>query len=141
LISRDFGVKVEITGIEHIAINARDGEKTKDFYSRIMGFPQLETIDRGDCEITYFALPNGSRLEMFDYYGKNHSLDRQETDSGLRHLAFKVKDVASHEAQLKALGVEITLSTCDLPELNARVLLFKDPNGITIKFCENLSND
>jgi glyoxylase I family protein len=141
MIRRGFGENVNITGIEHIAINVRDGESSKDFYSRILGFAKLETIDTGDCEITYFALPNGTRLELFDYHGKNLSPEHDETDAGLRHLAFSVKDVEAHEAQLKALGVEITLSTCDLPELNARVLLFTDPNGITIEFCENLSND
>jgi hypothetical protein len=39
---------------------------------------------------------------------------------------------------LREAGVEITLSTCDLPNLGARVLLFLDPNGVTIEFCEKL---
>jgi hypothetical protein len=40
---------------------------------------------------------------------------------------------------LKAEGVPVTLSTCDLPNLNARVLLFLDPNGVTLEFCEKLA--
>ena len=39
----------------------------------------------------------------------------------------------------RAEGVEITLPTCDLPNLGARVLLFLDPNGVTLEFCEKLS--
>ena len=66
---------------------------------------------------------------------------RKEDDSGLRHVAFQVEDVAAHEKFLRAEGVEITLSTCDLPNLGARVLLFLDPNGVTIEFCENLPCD
>jgi catechol 2,3-dioxygenase-like lactoylglutathione lyase family enzyme len=50
-----------------------------------------------------------------------------------------VEDVAVHEQLLRAEGVEITLPTCDLPNLGARVLLFLDPNGVTIEFCEKLS--
>ncbi len=61
---------------------------------------------------------------------------REESEAGLRHLAFQVEDVAAHEKLLKAEGVEITLSTCDLPNLGARVLLFLDPNGVTLEFCE-----
>jgi hypothetical protein len=49
-----------------------------------------------------------------------------------------VEDVAEHEKLLKVEGVEITLSTCELPNLEARVLLFLDPNGVTLEFCERL---
>ena len=81
---------------------------------------------------------HGSRLELFDYRGKNQILCRADEDSGLRHVAFQVEDVAAHENVLRAEGVEITLPTCDLPNLGARVLLFLDPNGVTIEFCERL---
>ena len=49
-----------------------------------------------------------------------------ESDTGLRHLAFEVKDVASHEKELRAAGVEITLPTCDLPNLGVQgVIIFR----------------
>jgi glyoxylase I family protein len=129
---------LKIENINHIAINCIDLKKSLDFYGRIMGLKQLQTVDCGDFDITYFAIPNGSRLELFDYHGKNRTITRQDDDSGLRHLAFQVKDVAAHEQFLKAEGVEITLSTCDLPNIESRVLLFLDPNGVTLEFCERL---
>jgi len=49
-----------------------------------------------------------------------------------------VEGVAEHEKRLRAEGVEITLPTCDLSNLGARVLLFLDPNGVTLEFCEKL---
>ena len=128
-----------IGNIDHIAINCTDIHKSLDFYGRILGFKQLQTIDCGDFDIIYFALPNGARLELFDYHRKNGNPSREESDRGLRHLAFQVQDVAAHEKLLQAEGVAITLSTCDLPNLNARVLLFLDPNGVTIEFCEKLT--
>jgi catechol 2,3-dioxygenase-like lactoylglutathione lyase family enzyme len=131
---------VDIIGIEHIAINVLDGETSKDFYSRIFGFCQRETIPLEDFDITYFTLPNGARLEIFDYHGTNQAHQTEETRTGLRHLAFEVNDVAAHEEALKKEGVDITLPTSDLPDLNARVLLFLDPNGITTEFCEKLSD-
>jgi len=109
-----------------------------DFYERILGFKQLQKVDCGAFDILYFALPNGARLELFDYHGRHREVERRDDDSGLRHVAFQVDDVASHEKLLRAEGVEITLSTCDLPNLGARVLLFLDPNGVTIEFCEKL---
>jgi catechol 2,3-dioxygenase-like lactoylglutathione lyase family enzyme len=130
---------LKIGNIDHVALNCSDIQKSLDFYGRILGFKQLQTVDCGDFDITYFALPQGGRLELFDYRGQNQNPARLESDGGLRHLAFQVEDVAAHEALLKAAGVEITLSTCDLPNLEARVLLFLDPNGVTIEFCEKLA--
>lgn len=131
-------VELKIQNIDHIAINCIDIEKSLDFYGRILGLKQLQTVDCGDFDIIYFALPNGSRLELFDYHGKNRVFSRADSDSGLRHVAFQVEDVAEHEKLLKVEGVEITLSTCELPNLEARVLLFLDPNGVTLEFCERL---
>jgi glyoxylase I family protein len=129
---------LKISGIDHIAINCIDLRKSLDFYGRILGLKQLQTVDCGDFDIVYFALPRGGRLELFDYHGKNPILSHNEDDSGLRHVAFQVQDVAAHERILRSEGVKITLSTCDLPDLGARVLLFLDPNGVTVEFCETL---
>ena len=131
--------KLIIRNIDHIAINCIDIQKSLDFYGRMLGFKQLQTVNCGDFNIIYFALPNGGRLELFDYHAKNRNPARVESDGGLRHVAFQVENVAEHEKQLKAEGVEITLSTCDLPNLSARVMLFLDPNGITLEFCEKLA--
>jgi catechol 2,3-dioxygenase-like lactoylglutathione lyase family enzyme len=124
--------------LDHVSINLADAQVSYDFYGRILGLRRLETVDCGQFDITYFALPNGSRLELFDYRGKNGGTPRAENEVGLRHIAFQVGDVAAHERMLREAGVEITLPTCDLPSLGVRVLLFLDPNGVTIEFCEPL---
>lgn len=129
---------MKISKIDHVSINVIDSQKSFDFYRRVLGLQQLETVDCGEFDITYFALPDGSRLELFDYHGKNQDNPREESEGGLRHIAFQVEDVFAHEQRLRAEGVEITLSTCDLPNLGARVLLFLDPNGVTLEFCEKL---
>lgn len=129
---------MKISKIDHVSINVIDIHKTLDFYGRILGLKRLETVDCGEFEITYFALPDSSRLELFNYHGKNQKNQREESEVGLRHIAFQVEDVAEHEKHLRAEGVEITLPTCDLPNLGARVVLFLDPNGVTLEFCEKL---
>ena len=129
---------MNIQAIDHISINTNLFEKSNDFYTRILGFKHLEVVDCGDFDIHYYSLPNGSRLELFDYHGDAKESPREESEVGLRHLAFQVEGVAAHEKALKEHGVEITLSTCDLENLGARVLLFLDPNGVTLEFCEKL---
>jgi catechol 2,3-dioxygenase-like lactoylglutathione lyase family enzyme len=129
---------LNISAIDHISINLVDVEKSFDFYGRILGLKRQQTVDCGEFDITYFGLPDGSRLELFDYRGKNRVLPRAESEAGLRHIALKVENVAEHERLLRAEGVQITLPTCDLPNLGVRVLLFLDPNGVTLEFCEKL---
>jgi catechol 2,3-dioxygenase-like lactoylglutathione lyase family enzyme len=126
---------LKITNIEHVSINVLDIQKSLDFYGRVLGFKQQQTVE---FDITYFATPGGSRLELFDYHGNIKPVQLEESEAGLRHLAFEVEDVAVHEKQLRIEGIEITLPTCDLPNLGVRVLLFLDPNGVTLEFCEKL---
>jgi len=133
-----WSVTLKIEKIEHFSINCIDYQKSRNFYEGILGFKFLETVDCGDFDISYFALPGGSRLELFDYRGKNRVVSHEESESGLRHVAFQVEDVAAHEKGLRAAGVEIVLPTCDLPNLGVRVMLFNDPNGVTLEFCEPL---
>ena len=129
---------MKIRGIDHFAINVKDIKKSRDFYGRILGLKQLEIVDMGNFSIEYYALPGGARLELFDYFGNSDEHEKKDNDVGLRHLAFVVEDVKAHEALLFAEGVEITLPCCELPDLHARVCLFKDPNGVTLEFCEKL---
>jgi len=131
---------MDIKAIEHISINTVDFEKSRDLYTRVLGFQQLQTVDCGEFDITYFEVPGGTRLELFDYHSSQTVVARQESEPGLRHLAFEVQDVAAHERLLREEGVEITLSTTDLPDLGVRVLLFLDPNGVTLEFCEPLKH-
>lgn len=129
---------MKINQIDHVSINVVDIAKSTDFYARILELKQMQTVDCGEFDITYFALPDGSRLELFDYHGKSPVHTPEESQVGLRHIAFQVENVAEHEKLLRAAGVPVTLPTCDLPDLGARVLLFLDPNGVTLEFCEKL---
>jgi len=129
---------MKIKQIEHIAINTRNFEESAKFYRDILGFKQMETVELDGFSINYFELPGGNRLELFDYRGSNREVEREENDVGLRHLAFTVENVAEHEKELREAGVTIALPTTELPALGVRVLLFLDPNGVTLEFCEKL---
>jgi catechol 2,3-dioxygenase-like lactoylglutathione lyase family enzyme len=127
---------INIKRVDHVSINAKDFEASAKFYSDLMGFKRMETVDLGDFSITYFAIPGGTRLELFDYRGINPDRERLEDEVGLRHLAFEVEDVAAHETLLRQKGVPITLPTIDLSVLGVRVCLFTDPAGTVLEICE-----
>ena len=111
---------MKIGNIDHVSINVADIDKTLDFYGRVLGLEQQQTVDCGDFDITYFGLPGGARLELFDYHRRNSAAPTGRGEVGLRHLALQVEDVAAHEILLRAEGVNITLPTCDLPDLGVR---------------------
>jgi catechol 2,3-dioxygenase-like lactoylglutathione lyase family enzyme len=129
-----------VRGIDHVSINVRDREASVRFYAGVLGFRQLPTVAMdGGFSITYFEIPGGGRMELFDYAGKNRAVQREESEVGLRHLAFSVDDVAAAEKMLREKGVTIVLPATDIPALGARVLLFLDPNGVTLEFCQTIT--
>jgi catechol 2,3-dioxygenase-like lactoylglutathione lyase family enzyme len=131
---------MRVQGINHVSINVRDLETSARFYTDVLGFRRLETVAmEGGFSITYFEIPGGGRMELFDYRGGSRESPREESEVGLRHLAFTVDDVAGAEKQLRARGVTIVLPATDIPALGTRVVLFLDPNGVTLEFCEALA--
>ncbi len=129
---------MKIGPIHHIAINTKDINESITFYGKILGLRQGETVPLEDFALTYFELPGGGSLELFDYKGKNPKVDRREDEVGLRHFALLVDGVAQHESELRKAGVTITLPTTELPSLGMRVMLCLDPNGVTVELCEHI---
>ena len=129
---------MKVGHIHHIAINTKDIDESIRFYRDTLGLKQGETVQMDEFALTYFEVPGGGSLELFDYKGQNPKVKRADEEVGLRHIAFTVEDVAQHEKELREAGVTITLPTTELPSLGARVLLFLDPNDVTVEFCEDL---
>ena len=129
---------MNIIGFNHIGINVKDFEKSLHFYRDLLNLSLQKTVKMSDCTIAYFILKNGQRIELFDYYGKNKTIEKDETSVGYRHIAIEVDDLQQWENYLRENNVPIVLSTTDIPELGVKVLLFKDPNGVILEFCKPL---
>jgi catechol 2,3-dioxygenase-like lactoylglutathione lyase family enzyme len=135
---------MRIKGVDHVSINVKDMGASEAFYEGVLGMRRLQTVPMdgeggaAGFSITYFEIPGGGRLELFDYGGKNRDVPREESDTGLRHVAFAIDDVAAAEKALREKGVKIVLPTTDIASLGARVLLFLDPNGVTLEFCQEM---
>ncbi len=132
---------MKVSGINHVSINTRDLQTSADFYGRILGWRQAETVPFDGFSLVYFEVPGGGRLELFDYGGRNPHATRDETEVGLRHLAFTVDDVDTAEAHLRANGVTISMPATDLPSLQIRAMLFLDPNGVTLEYCQEMKRE
>jgi catechol 2,3-dioxygenase-like lactoylglutathione lyase family enzyme len=84
---------MRIQSIDHVAINVKDFDASIDFYEGVLGFRKLQTVPMEGFAITYFHIPGGGRMELFDYGGASKCGHREKSEVGLRHLAFAVDDV------------------------------------------------
>ena len=89
-----FAHMLSLKGIHHIAIIASDYEKSKRFYTEILGFKIDSEINREERESFKLDLSlNGEYvIELFSFPEPPKRPSRPES-TGLRHLAFKVDNI------------------------------------------------
>lgn len=113
-----------ITGIEHVAVCAKDTAALKDWYVKMFDFKVVYDNGKG----TYFvAAPDGSMIEII--VAGNDIGKCQGSDSGVRHFALSVTENGFDEMveKLKAEGVEVVT---DVVEKNGiKTFFFRDIEG------------
>lgn len=122
--------------IDHIAIISSDYQKAKDFYVDKLGFKvkrEVERKDRDDFIITLEA-PNGILIELFIEKNPPRRVTRPEA-AGLRHLAFRVKDIEESVEKLNKKGIETEEIRID-PQNGKRMTFFMDPDGLPLELHE-----
>ena len=122
---------------DHITINVTDMKKSEDFYGKVLGLKQLDTVDMGDHELHYFQIPEGPRVELISYsddFGEMHP--NSKTAGIFRHLAFSVEDLDGLYAKAKDFGVKVLQEPALVEKLNFRNIIIQDPNGVELEFIE-----
>src|SRR3990167_9167932 len=97
-----------LAGIHHVALICSDYQRSKHFYTEILGLKVVAEHYRAERQ-SYkldLALPDGSQLELFSFPNPPPRPSRPEA-CGLRHLAFAVDDVAAWKLRLEAAGVVV----------------------------------
>ena len=127
---------MKITGIHHIAILAGDYEKSKKFYTEILGFTILSETYRAERKSYKLDLAiNGMyQVELFSFpeYKERASFPEAK---GLRHLAFAVENIEEAVDELKLKKVDVQeIRTDELT--NKKFCFFNDPNGQPLELYE-----
>ena len=101
---------MKLRRVHHIAIIATDYERSKDFYTRVLGFEFLEEFYREEREswMGKLALDGSYIVELFSFPTPAVRPGWPEA-TGLRHLAFEVDDVEGTLAELDAEASELTV--------------------------------
>lgn len=123
-------------GIHHVAIIASDYDRSRHFYHQVLGLPILaETLReaRHSWKLD-LALPDGSQLELFSFPTPPARPSRPEA-CGLRHLAFRVRDLARVIAHLQAHQVAVEPVRVD-EFTGRRFTFFADPDGLPLELYE-----
>jgi glyoxylase I family protein len=122
-------------GVHHVAVIASDYERSKDFYTRILGLPVIREVwreARGSwkCDLAVGA----TQIELFSFPAPPPRPSRPEA-CGLRHLAFTVARLEPVIERLRAAGVVVEPVRVD-EHTGRRFTFFADPDGLPLELYE-----
>ena len=120
---------------DHITINVTDLKKSREFYGKILGLKERDTVDMGDHRLYYYELADNLLLELIEYDDDHGELHPDVKTRGIfRHLALQCDDVDGLYGRLKENGIKILSEPQDVPKLDFRNILAEDPNGVELEF-------
>jgi catechol 2,3-dioxygenase len=123
---------MQLKEIGHVLLRVLDLERSKKFYSEVLGFHVLE--EDPEHGGTFMALPGQSHaIDLFPV--KDPEAARQQTPGarGLGHIAFRVESEAALRdayATLREHGVEVTRA---VDHVSQKSVYFLDPDGNTLE--------
>ena len=122
--------------IHHAAIICSDYERSKRFYTQVLGLRVIAENHRPARDSTKLdmALPDGSQIELFSFPDRPPRPSYPEA-RGLRHLAFEVDDVAAAKAELEAQGIAVEPIRID-EYTGRRFTFFTDPDQLPLELYE-----
>lgn len=127
---------MNIKEIHHIAILTDDYERSKRFYTEVLGFSIIRETYRKERDSYKLDLSIAGKyqIELFSFPDFRERGSYPEA-KGLRHLAFAVGNVEAAAAELKTKGVSIEQVRID--ELTGKkFVFFTDPNGQPLELYE-----
>ncbi len=137
--------------LDHVGITAVDFEGTKKFYS-VLGFEEMKswTYEPRKMKACMMKNAEGKCIEIFffedyipapDTVGSHFERDGVAIEEdlpqiGLKHVAFRVKDLKAVVAKLQSEGLcgEVDFMPGGLGNTYCFI---RDPNGVFVEFMEN----
>jgi len=127
---------LQINQIHHVAIICSDYQKSKYFYTEILGFKIQGEVYRAERQSYKLDLSvNGLyQIELFSFPNPPARASRPEA-CGLRHLAFEVNNIKQTRDYL--ISQNIDSEEIRIDEFTNKVFFFiNDPDNLPIEFYE-----
>lgn len=128
---------LKLKRIHHIALICSDYEKSKAFYTGVLGLEVLQEVYRHERQ-SYkldLSLNGGYVLELFSFPDPPKRPSRSEA-TGLRHLAFEVADLDETIEALLNKGISPEPVRTD-EHTGKRFTFISDPDDLPIEFYES----
>ncbi len=127
---------MRLSGIHHIAIICSDYDRSKKFYTKVLGLQVVQEIYRKERDSYKLDLAlNGKYIvELFSFPNPPKRTSRPEA-TGLRHLAFSVTDLDACVSELTDYQVESEPIRID-EFTGKRFTFIADPDDLPIEFYE-----
>jgi len=127
---------LKLNRVHHIAIICSDYQKSKQFYSEVLGLTIKQEIFREERNSYKLDLEVAGhyQIELFSFPDPPPRPSRPEA-AGLRHLAFEVDNVEEAARYIQAYGISVEPIRID--EFTGKhFTFFADPDGLPIEFYE-----
>jgi glyoxylase I family protein len=125
-----------LKGVHHVAIICSDYQRSKAFYTDIMGLTVVAEHHRAERDSWKLdlALADKYLIELFSFPDPPQRRSRPEA-CGLRHLAFAVEGIESSIMELKSKGIPVEAVRVD-EYTGRKFTFFADPDGLPIELYE-----
>lgn len=127
---------LKLNRIHHIAIICSDYQRSKYFYTVILGLQVVQEFYRAERNSYKLDLEVGGQyqIELFSFPNPPARPSRPEA-AGLRHLAFEVDDITTAIAHLAQH--EVITEPVRIDELTGKKFtFFADPDGLPLELYE-----
>lgn len=127
---------LQLNKIHHIAIICSDYQKSKTFYTSVLGLTIIQEIYRQERQSYKLDLAlNGEYvIELFSFPNPPKRPSSPEA-SGMRHLAFEVTDIQKTRDYL--VHQNITAEAIRIDEFTQKSFFFiADPDNLPVEFYE-----
>ena len=130
---RELILSMKLKGLHHIAIICSDYQKSKRFYTEVLGFEiKLEVYRKERNSYKLDLAINGTYLiELFSF---PHPKPRptQPEATGLRHIAFEVENIEEAIKYLQHFGIVVEPIRID-EFTRKQFTFFRDPDDLPIE--------
>lgn len=127
---------MKLKGIHHIAIICSDYEKSKRFYTEVLGLEVIREVYRENRQSYKLDLSLNDHyvIELFSFPDPPPRTSRPEA-TGLRHLAFVVENIDDSSKQLNEKGIQTEPIRTD-EYTGKKFTFFADPDDLPIELYE-----
>ena len=133
-------------GFHHVALRARDYERSLAFYTEGLGFRLAHTWGEGAGRIALLDMGDGNYIELFA--SKPSQVPDESSEAPppwpFFHVALRSDDVDADIERVRALGMKVTVEPKSVdvgnPPITIRIAFFLGPDGEVLELfqCEKL---